>query len=399
MTGFVTRVLASHPLGRVAVLFTAIAALAGCSSQGLYGVPLPGGVATGDDAYHVTIEFSDVLDLVPQSAVKVNDVTVGTVQKIRLSGWTARVQVSVRDNVKLPDNATAAIRQTSLLGEKFVQLAAPTEGKSSGRLSNGDVIPLSRTKRNAEVEEVLSAFALLLNGGGLPQLRTINAELAKAFTGRESQAKDALHQLDAFIGGLDDQKQDIIAALEALDRLSAQLAEQRTTVANAVDALGPGLRVLSDQRQQLVAMLKALSRLGDVGTRVIEQSRDDLVANLQSLQPILTQLVRAGDNLPKSMDLLLTYPFPPNVTNAIVGDYVNLHVSVDLDVTTILANLLTKPDVQAPPTGDPGKVVTVPPSLTGPTAPVGPDGKPLPPGEANAQQGGLVDLLLGGLAR
>ena len=44
--------------------------LAGCD------VPLPGGAPSGP-SYEVTAEFSDVLDLVPQAAVKVNDVTVG----------------------------------------------------------------------------------------------------------------------------------------------------------------------------------------------------------------------------------------------------------------------------------------------------------------------------------
>ena len=40
-------------------------------------MPLPGGADLGGDPYAVTVEFRDVLDLVPQSAVKVDDVTVG----------------------------------------------------------------------------------------------------------------------------------------------------------------------------------------------------------------------------------------------------------------------------------------------------------------------------------
>jgi phospholipid/cholesterol/gamma-HCH transport system substrate-binding protein len=350
---------------KVALVLVAVLAVAGCGVPSVADLPLPGGAPSGP-AYHVTIEFSDVLDLVPQSAVKVNDVTVGSVEKVWLTGWTARVRVKVDKKVHLPDNATAAIRQTSLLGEKFVALAAPTTEQPHGRLSDGDVIPLARTRRNAEVEEVLGALGLLLSGGGLPQLKTINEELAKALDGREPAARDVLTQLDTFIGGLDAQKADIVRAIDALDRLSARLAAQRTTIGDAVDALGPGLTVLADQRAQLTGTLTALGDLGRVGTRVVTQSHDDLVANLRALQPILDQLVRAGDDLPKSLDFMLSYPFPPNVGNAIVGDFVNLSAHADLDAATILANLLIAPAPAAAP----------PPALPRPSAP-GPAVPPL----------------------
>jgi phospholipid/cholesterol/gamma-HCH transport system substrate-binding protein len=99
--------------------------LSGCTFSGLYDVPLPGGAGAGDGAYRVTVEFRDVLDLVPQSTVKVNDVTVGTVEKIQLDGWHARARLRVADHVKLPRNAVASVRQTSILGEKYVALSKP----------------------------------------------------------------------------------------------------------------------------------------------------------------------------------------------------------------------------------------------------------------------------------
>lgn len=341
---------ARRRLPAVAVALVWAVVLSGCTNAGVADLPLPGAAPSGP-AYRVVVEFADVLDLVPRSAVKVNDVTVGSVEEIWLSGWTARVRVAVDAQVRLPDNATAAVRQTSLLGEKFVELAAPAGEPAQGELSDGDVIPLSRTRRGAEVEEVLAALGLLLNGGGLAQLKTINQELSAALEGREADAKGALRELEAFIGGLDAQKEEIIRAIDALDRLSARLARQRATIGQAVDALAPGLRVLAEQRAQLTAALAALDELGEVGTRVVTASRDDTVAMIRSLRPVLDQLVRAGDALPRALDFLLTYPFPPNVTDAIVGDAVNLHATLDLDATSILANLLASaPEPEKPQT-------------------------------------------------
>jgi phospholipid/cholesterol/gamma-HCH transport system substrate-binding protein len=320
-------------LRAAALLLVGAVVLTGC--QGAYDIALPGGVAGHGDIYRVTVEFADVLDLVPQSAVKVGDVTVGSVQDITLDGWTARVVVRLKDSVRLPDNATAELKQTSLLGEKYVSLQAPTDVAPVGRLADGDVIPLSRSGRNPEVEEVLGAMSLLLNGGGVAQLKIIETELNKALTGNETAVRDLLAKLDTFVGELDSQKTEINRAIDSIDQLAARLAAQRDDIATALDQIPGGLKVLADQRKQLTAMLTSLSRLGDVGSRVIRASKDDTVANLAALRPVLAALNEAGDDLPKSLQLLLTYPFPDKALDGVKGDYTNLWVTADLDARSL----------------------------------------------------------------
>ncbi|MET7710575.1 MCE family protein [Micromonospora sp. NPDC005413] len=158
--------------------------------------------------------------------------------------------------------------------------------------------------------------------------------------GREPGVRDALDQLDTFIVGLDKQKADLVRALNALDRLSGRLDRQKQVLGDAVDSLAPGLTVLAEQRAQLTRALTALDQLGDVGTRVVDRSRDDTLGDVRALQPILEQLTRAGDDLPTSLGFILSYLFPPNVTGAIVGDFVNLSITADLDSASILANLV-----------------------------------------------------------
>ncbi|MFF3248900.1 MCE family protein [Streptomyces sp. NPDC002870] len=313
--------------------------ISGCDINGWYDVDLPGGAASDGNAFKVTVEFRDVLDLVPQSSVKVNNVTVGAVEKVELTGWHARVRLRVADSVKLPANAVAELRQTSMLGEKYVALSAPPGTAPVGKLTDGARIPLSRSGRNPEIEEVLAALSALLNGGGVAQLKTITVELNEALAGRENRVKSLLTELDTFIGGLDSQRAEIIRALNGIDRLSKRLAKEKTTVAQAVDTMPPALKVLADQRKNLTRMLTSLSKLGTTGTRVINASRDDVVANLTSLRPILEQLNKAGNDLPNALELMTTYPFPRSATNAIKGDYVNLKITADLDLASIYGNL------------------------------------------------------------
>lgn len=323
--------------------------LAGCSSNGLYDVQLPGGAAADGHAYHVTVEFQDVLDLVPQSAVKVNSVTVGAVEKVELDGWHARVRLRIADSVKLPGNAIAELRQTSMLGEKYVSLSAPPDTAAVGELADGAKIPLARSGRNPEIEEVLGALSALLNGGGVAQLHTITVELNKALDGREDRVKDLLAQLDIFVGGLDKQRTEIVRAMNGIDKLSVTLNKQSITIGKAVDTIPPALKILADQRTKLTAMLTALSKLGTTGTKVINASRDDVIAGLRQLQPILTQLSRAGNDLPNALELMTTYPFPRNVVDAIKGDYVNLRITADLDLSSLYGNVAGGTPKPAPP--------------------------------------------------
>ncbi|MEU9209217.1 MCE family protein [Streptomyces sp. NPDC048415] len=369
--------------------------LSGCEFNGWYDVQLPGGAAADGHAYRVTVEFRDVLDLVPQSAVKVNNVTVGAVEKVQLDGWHARVRLRVADSVKLPGNAIAELRQTSMLGEKYVALSAPPDTAAVGRLRDGDRIPLSRSGRNPEIEEVLSALSALLNGGGVAQLKTITVELNKALAGRESRVKSLLKELDTFLGGLDEQRGNIVRALKGIDRLAKRLGKEKKTIAQAVDTMPPALKVLADQRRDLTGMLTALSKLGKTGTRVVTASRDDTVANLKQLRPILRQLNKAGDDLPNSLELLTTYPFPRNAADAIKGDYVNLKVTADLDLSSLYGNLADKPGGTGKGSGGDSKPGTpdlpsLPdlPAVPTPTAlPSAPD-LPDPPTTPSAPSGG-----------
>jgi phospholipid/cholesterol/gamma-HCH transport system substrate-binding protein len=377
---------------RIAAVATAAALLltSGCGvlSGGLRGVDLPGGANLGDHPYQLTIEFTDVVDLVPQSLVKVDDVAVGTVSDIAVGpDWTAQVTVLVNGDVALPPDAQARVRTTSLLGEKFVELLAPQKA-APGRIADGATIPLLRTSRAAEVEEVLGALSLLLNGGGVAQIRTIANELNKALSGNEPEIRELLDDLNTLVGALDDHKSEITRAIDEINRLAGTLRDRRGQIETALADLPPGLRELEDQRGKLVDMLQALDRLSGVATDVVNRSHDDVVADLELLKPVLSKLVESGPDLVNSLSLLPTFPFSDGSVDAFAGDYSNLYVKLDLDLSSLLANLARSGE---PFPGPDGPLGMLPPTsqllgpLLGPTAPQPPDFPLL-------GQGGLVPL-------
>lgn len=346
MTGRSLRTLVT---GAVAVMLTTTA---GCSavSGGAYEMPLPGGPELGSNPMTVTAHFEDALDLVPQSSVKVGHVDVGQVTNIRLAddGNSAIVEMQINDSTDLPEATTARIQQTSLLGEKFIGLLPVSPDPGGPRLEDGAEIGLSTTTAAAGIEEVLGALSLLLNGGGLGQAQRISRELQQLNGGRTKEIKAFIGTVQEFVGGFDARRDDLVKAIDGIDTLTTTLAARTDTIDKALVELTPAIAQLAEQRADLVEMLAALKKLSDVSVTTIDRSADAMVQDLKSLEPILDQLARSGRNLPRSLEILLTFPFPDSVLSAIEGDYFNTFLTLSLR-TPGTVTLQPKGDAAAPP--------------------------------------------------
>ena len=326
--------------------------MSGCSFNGVYDLPLPGNKVSKDEGFLISADFADALNVVPRTAVMVADVPVGQVETVARVGWHARVTMLVRKDVVLPDDAQAEIRQTSLLGEKFVALSPPTSDSGqvsagSGRLGAGDVIPMDRTGRNPEVEEVLGALSFLLSGGGIGQLQTITQELNAMMEGRTGKLRDVLGRVNTLVQTLDSQKGDIVQAMDSINGLSKTLIKEKVTIGKALDATGPAITVLRKQHTKLVRMLVELDKLGVVGTRVVNRIKDDLVAELRHLEPLLRRLSDIDNeqsrapNCPGCGALVpgliaaAGYPFPVDAGDTIRGDFANVVFKMQIKLTPV----------------------------------------------------------------
>lgn len=342
-------------------LLVSCLAVAGCSFDGLNQFALPGTAGRGDGAYTVYLQMRNVTGVEQNSRVLVRDANVGTVTGLRVQGDHALVTVSLNRDVVLPANTTATVGQTTVLGSKHIDLAPTPDQPPTGRLSDGATIPMSRTAGFPETEDVLASLSMLLNGGGLAQIRTISSELNATLSGRTGDTRALLNQLDTFVGGLNTQKADIVRAIAGLDRLSVALNAQRDVLGQGIERVEPALRVVNDNRDQLVQTLTALGHFGDVATKVVHASHDDLVANLANLEPTLRELADAGKALPDSLLLAGTVPFPlTTFRNAVRGDFANIRVTADLTLDTLDRGFLSGSPLQGSLSGLQGLLTQTP---------------------------------------
>lgn len=313
----------------VGALATAATVLTACGGQGIYALPLPGGPELGARPTTLHLQFSNVLDLVPESSVRIGGATVGKVESIGIApdGWTADVTVKVRDGVKIPVDARAQIEQSNLLGEKYITLVSAGGSEGQG-LTSGATIPAAQNKTTAGIEEVLGVLSLVLNDGGVGQLKPIVDELNTAMS-NPTQVRSLITQTDRLIEGLNDQRADITRAIDGLAQLSTRAAAQTTQISRILAELPRGTAVLNEQRPEIVEMIKQLDRLGKVGTDVLSRSQRETVENLLALRPTLRALAGAADDIVTALPFIATFPFPDAGVAAIKGDAMNLFISLD----------------------------------------------------------------------
>jgi phospholipid/cholesterol/gamma-HCH transport system substrate-binding protein len=327
----------------------------------------------------------------------VDDVTVGSVSGIEAvqrpdGSFFAAVKVSLEGNVDLPENATAKVAQTSLLGSQHIDLAPPTDGPGQGRLRDGSNIPLSRAGRYPTTEEVLSSLGVVVNKGNLGALQDITDETFAAVAGRSGQFVDLVPRLAELTSSLNQQTVDIVSALDGLNRFAGILARGKDSLGRTLDSLPAALKVLNDNRSNIVDAFTALRTFAGVASHVLSETKSDFVGDFKDLYPVIKAINDNADDFIKDLEFLPTFPFHYKyLRNAVRGDYLNVFVTFDLTIRRTGESVFTTSKGLDPNMKHMDEIINTPDFLTGAMANLSgqaADPFKIPPGTATQHDGG-----------
>jgi phospholipid/cholesterol/gamma-HCH transport system substrate-binding protein len=186
--------------------------LTGAAAYGIYRFITPHGGAGGGYTVHAYIH--DATGLATRSRVTISGIPVGTIDAIKLVSGQAGLDIKVRGDVPLYDNATLGKKNTSLLGESVIVLTPGTEDHT--KLHDGDTIhliveettPAQIMDEVKEIADSIKAVAVQLarsigteqGGQNIRVILQNLAETSEALNGtiRENREviKDTLRNLD-----------------------------------------------------------------------------------------------------------------------------------------------------------------------------------------------------------
>jgi phospholipid/cholesterol/gamma-HCH transport system substrate-binding protein len=260
-----------------AAALVAVVALAGCGGPGAPGPRT------------VTAVFSNVGNLADGAQVQLAEIPVGRVTSIALEGDKAKVTMAVSRSARIPTNVTAALSQTTILGDQFIEMDVPkSDFGAVAELRNGAVI--RHTTVVPDVEQLVQAGAQVFGSVSTTELEQIIAAGGEGFAGQEASLKTFLRDLSSVATTYAQHTSQFSTAINGMNQLAATLAPSSGATATALTTLSKTVGILAQQSSQFETLLQSLDTLSVQGRQILETYYPQIVTQLQALQAVSGQL-------------------------------------------------------------------------------------------------------------
>ena len=244
----------------------------------------------------VTAYFPRTVGIYPGSDVRVLGVRIGEVKAIKPEGGRVRVELEYDAGRKVPADAQAAIINSSVVSDRYVQLLPVYRG-SGPVLRTGDEIPESRTAVPVELDRIFDSLhttAEALGPDGANKDGALSRLLGVSADNLDGQGKN-LHQtvedLSAAVTTLSDGRTDLFGTVRNLQVFTAALAADDKSVRSFNSSLAKVAEQLAGERKDLAAALKNLgTALGDVSA-FVKKNKKSLTSNVEGLSKVTKVLV------------------------------------------------------------------------------------------------------------
>jgi phospholipid/cholesterol/gamma-HCH transport system substrate-binding protein len=251
----------------------------------------------------VRADFAQAAGIAAGDPVTWAGIPVGTVTSTRLAGDHVEVSLSVDDEVVLGADAAAAIKLTTLLGSRYVELRS----SGTGELTDNR-IPLSQTTVPYDLETALQDATTTFDELDADQIAESMTSLSRGLDGVPSLIPGILHDIRSLSNVIATRRDQIGTLLTSTDQVSTVIRTQQAELASVVGQGGTVLR-------QILARQDALRRLLDATTTLVQRLEPIVVGENAEIEQLLTDLrdmtaMMAGhDDLLRSILQILPVPW------------------------------------------------------------------------------------------
>jgi len=269
---------------------------------GLLGALFGGCVGGGAATLQATATFSDVSDLAVGAPVQLADITVGSVKSIALApdGTAATVTMTVQRSADVPAAVTAQLRQTTILGEHYIDLIPSSTGGAP--LTDGAVI--SKAEVVPGIQQLVSAGAEVFGAVNAAQVAQIVDNGAQGFGGQSGALRQLLDDFGTVMQGYASRSGEIQSIVNQVDQLSSSLAPSAQSDAQAVTNLAQTTSILAQQDDQFVRLLQSLDNLAQQGNAILQSGLGQTEDQINALAAVAQQLALHQQDLAAAIEAL-----------------------------------------------------------------------------------------------
>ncbi|MFZ6016580.1 MAG: MlaD family protein [Nitrospirota bacterium] len=292
------------------------------------------------EGYIVYVYFKNIAGLDEKTKVKIAGVDAGVIKKIELKEGRARLTIRINRGIQLFSNASASIKATGLLGDKYLEIKT---GSAQPVLKDGDtiknvveIVDLDDMIRNlSDVSANINTLAISLNEAlgteeakrslkeTVLNLRDITANLNQTITVNDQKMRTVLDNINSitasinelvdrnkepftttltnmreFSGTLRSDGPDLIANLNKATReLKAMVEENRPSIKSAVESIDDIAKQIN-KGEGTIGMLVKDKRLYEA----ISKAAEGVDKPLSAVERLRTFLTFQAEYLTKPKD-------------------------------------------------------------------------------------------------
>ncbi|MFY9920324.1 MAG: MCE family protein [Mycobacterium sp.] len=336
--------------------------------------------------------FAEAGGLLAGAAVQVSGFKAGEVTSIDLDGPRVLVTFEVEKNIRLGTRTEAAIKTRSILGAKVLELTPIGDGRQSGP------IPLDRTTSPYQLPDVLGDLTATISQLDTTRLSDSWKVLADEFSQTPPALKIALQGVARFAQTLNDRDAQLRKLMTDANKVTTVLAERSDAIVKMLADSNALLTDLNGQSRALDDISGSIAAVSRQIKDVIAENRQTLAPALDKLNQILTILDDRKERIRLAVKGFNQYGmslgesmssgpfFKVYIANLLPGQFIQPFVDaafsdLGLDPNVLLPSQLTDPQIGQP--GTPALPMPLPrtgqggePHLTLPDAITGVPGDP-----------------------
>jgi phospholipid/cholesterol/gamma-HCH transport system substrate-binding protein len=265
-------------------------ALTGAAAFGIYRFVSP--QVGGASGYTVHAFIHDATGLAAHSRVTIAGIPVASLDAIKLENGLARLDVKVKNEVVLYDNATLGKKSTSLLGESAVVLTPGTPDHN--KLKNGDEIRIVVSETTpADLMEEVKQIA--------DDVKQVSEQLAKS-VGTEQGGQNIKAILQNLADATDAVNQTVRENREAIRETLVNIQQITETANPEIAKILENVRVVTQEvREMMAASQTATGQKGELRDTIehLDRSSKSLESALDHIDSVAGRVDRGEGTIGK----------------------------------------------------------------------------------------------------
>jgi phospholipid/cholesterol/gamma-HCH transport system substrate-binding protein len=292
--------------------------------------------------YHA--QFANADGIKSGDDVRVEGISVGSVNRVRVQGDHVLVDFTVKSGLHLGDQSQATIEVATILGNLFLQV----ESAGTGRLAAGGTIPLNRTTVPYTVIDALQQFGSFSKNTDLTTLRSSLSSLAQTISGISPKtANDALQGLASISETLASKQDQVEQILTSTQTITDSLNDNSAALVGLLSQGDDFLKMLQQRQQVISELLTDTAQLGAQLAELMQRNGAQLSSLLSNLNSVSAVLAKQKDQLATAVSRL--GQFSVNIANVTgSGPWLDLLTPVTVIPDNMIVGCGTHPTGSGP---------------------------------------------------